>query len=252
MTFAVANLYAQDCDYDYDNSMIMVMKDRVLSDENKVSTENDIHSYQKCIQFTKDSTKLFWLNHRIAFSLSELKPQSDSIGIYGVRAFKHDKKSFCMDYVKQYVYYERDTTFPFKRHYVDRVDSKESKEAKSYCLDNYKEAELQIYKDKELKDAAIKSSSKFNQKYFDALESIGNNDQKERKEKNINWKKQGLLDSLNRVELDKLYALHGFPTNDLVSQDGTTNAFMVMHHSLDCDWNEKWTKRFLKHKDQII
>ena len=29
------------------------------------------------------------------------------------------------------------------------------------------------------------------------------------------------------------------------------NAFLVLYHSTDCEWNKKWTERFLKHYDEL-
>lgn len=245
VTFLSINLHSQNCDYNYKSSIVMVEKKFEATTEKRTRAKNKIQSYKDCILTTKDSTELFWLNNAIAFHFTTYLSNYDSAGIFGRRAYEYNKERFCKDYVKLYVYHERDSSFPMQRPYMDVVNSTESKIITTYCLDNYKEAELQIYRDREKKIEETKSGPNFNQKYSDALAEIGINDQKERKQDNINWTGQNRLDSLNRIKLDELYSIYGFPTNDLVSKDGLNNAFIVLHHSKDCEWNEKWTRRFL-------
>lgn len=250
--FFICNIsFAQSCDYRYSSSIKLSPKDRIISSEQNAQLQIDINSYQNCIGITTDSAKLYWLNNAIAFDMNELQMAQDSVVKYGLNAFGYDKENLCQDYVRVYVYHELDVDFPMKRHYLDQVNDAEIDEVKSYCLNNYKEAELEIYAEVERNNVKTKSSIKFNQAYLDELEDIADNDQKERKERTINWDIQNQLDSLNRVRLDELYEKFGFPTNELVTEEGTMNAFMVLHHSRDCKWNEKWTRLFLKHKDEI-
>ena len=242
---------AQTCDFNYSSSIILAPKDRVKSQEQIKKANDNIESYKYCITQTKDSTELFWLNNAIAFHLSEIHPESESIAKHASKAYQYNKENLCKDYIRIYVYHERDTTFPMKRHYLDQINTAEIEEIRTYCIDNYKEAEMKIYTDKEETDANQKSAKTFNQDYFDALKAISDDDQKERKKKEINWKHQSHLDSLNRIKLDSLFLKYGFPTNDLVSDEGVGNAFLVLHHSQDCVWNEKWTRLFLKHRDEF-
>ncbi|MEM9053491.1 MAG: hypothetical protein AAGC47_15660, partial [Bacteroidota bacterium] len=92
--------------------------------------------------------------------------------------------------------------------------------------------------------------SKINQDYVESLKQIDKNDQKERKKRNLDWEIQNRLDSINRVELDALYEKYGFPSQDIVTRKGLNHAFMVLHHSVDCEWNKKWTPRFLGYADK--
>jgi len=86
-----------------------------------------------------------------------------------------------------------------------------------------------------------------NKPYVKALKKIAKADKKERKKKKIDWNIQNRLDSLNRIELDRLYERYGFPSRARVGARGFVRAFLVLHHSTDCEWNERWIARFLEH-----
>lgn len=87
--------------------------------------------------------------------------------------------------------------------------------------------------------------------YKNALEKIGIKDQIERKNEVVNWQIQNQLDLENRIALDSLYNLYGFPTVEKVGKRGILDAFIVLHHSVDCNWNAIWTPRFIEHYDQL-
>ena len=53
------------------------------------------------------------------------------------------------------------------------------------------------------------------------------------------------LDEHNRIKLDSLYAIYGFPSIEKVGFRGYDVAWLVLHHSSDCQWNSKWLGRFL-------
>ncbi len=242
--------HAQDCDYRYESSLIMTDNIEITL-EQKAKSEKQIQDYLNCIQTTQDSVKLFWLNSRIAFNYSRLMPHSELVETYGLRAFHYNQERFCKDYVKLYVYHSEDSDFPMQRPYLDQIDTDEANEVKSHCLDNYKEAELESYYSCKQKLLGSKSSPDFNEVYFNALERIGENDQVERKKEIVNWDIQNQLDAANRAKLDELYDNYDFPTKELVSHKGLMSAFMILQHSKDCEWNEKWTRRFLLYKDDL-
>lgn len=90
-----------------------------------------------------------------------------------------------------------------------------------------------------------------NNDYEKKLLEIGENDQKYRSNQVIDWDKQSMLDSLNRLELDKLYNEYGFPKLEEIGKDGMTSVIMVLHHSADCSWNKKWSKIFLNNYSEL-
>ena len=247
----ILNLNAQDCDYNYGSSLMLVNKSHELTKEQEQITKIKIQEIKSCIETVSDSTQLFWLYNAAAFYLIRLDVKNDSMLILAQRAFVFNSERLCQDYVKMDVCHEKDIDLPMKMHYLDQIESDSIKYIRKYCLDNYKEAELQLIKDAEDERLAQKAKVNFNQNYFDALKSINTADQKMRKEESIDWDAQNSLDAINRAKLDLLYEKYGFPTNEKVTKAGTMNAFLVLHHSTDCQRNEKWTIRFLKYADQI-
>jgi len=61
------------------------------------------------------------------------------------------------------------------------------------------------------------------------------------------WKKQRANDLSNRILLDSLYVIYGFPTIKKVGEKGFKNAWMILQHSTDCSWNEKWIQIYIDH-----
>lgn len=87
-----------------------------------------------------------------------------------------------------------------------------------------------------------------NEEYLDALLAIEARSKKERKVfEEVDWDVQNKLDAQNREALDALYDKYGFPDRQQVTHDGLVMAFMVLHNSLDCEWNKKWIPRFMEH-----
>lgn len=78
--------------------------------------------------------------------------------------------------------------------------------------------------------------------YRSRLVLIGEKDQQRTEH---DWGTQNNLDSINRVELDELYNKFGFPSLNTIGEDAFTSAIMILHHSSDCEWNEKWLLRFI-------
>ncbi len=67
-----------------------------------------------------------------------------------------------------------------------------------------------------------------------------------------NWEKQNRLDSLNRVELDILYLTYGFPEYKTIGKESFISLIMVVHHSSDCEWNEKWLKILFLNSGELL
>lgn len=85
---------------------------------------------------------------------------------------------------------------------------------------------------------------------------IEENDQKYRKLgpeaiKNY-WVEQNELDSINRVIMDSIYRIHGFPSQNLLNDKSQEIAWFVLHHSADCAWNSKWIPRYSKALEQKL
>lgn len=84
-----------------------------------------------------------------------------------------------------------------------------------------------------------------NEAYKSELAQLLEDDQKFRTEKNL--EEQIPLDKLTRKKLDALYNQYGFPTINKVGRKGLMAAILILHHSEDCLWNEKWVRIFLDH-----
>ena len=88
--------------------------------------------------------------------------------------------------------------------------------------------------------------------YKSKLEVIMTNDQKHRgvqaKER---IKLQLALDQQNRAELDRLYEVYGFPTLNEIGKEGMMAIVLVLHHSENCEWNNKWVERVLDNYSEI-
>ena len=82
--------------------------------------------------------------------------------------------------------------------------------------------------------------------YSIALKKISIRDFKYQSIGNVDWEKQNYLDSLNRISLDSLFEIYGFPSEKVLEYSGNSRfAWFVLQHSSDCKWNEKWIERFL-------
>ncbi|MBK7093803.1 MAG: hypothetical protein IPH57_01560 [Saprospiraceae bacterium] len=57
------------------------------------------------------------------------------------------------------------------------------------------------------------------------------------------------LDLKNRIKLDSLYQAFGFPSIKKVGIHGFNSAWIVLHHSRDCNWNKKWFLKFIENYD---
>ena len=57
------------------------------------------------------------------------------------------------------------------------------------------------------------------------------------------------IDMKNRIKLDSLYHEFGFPSIKNVGIYGFNSAWMVLHHSTDCNWNKKWFLKFIENYD---
>lgn len=80
------------------------------------------------------------------------------------------------------------------------------------------------------------------------LLTLQEKDQRIRKEHtltNAQWEQQHELDRQNRVTLDSIYGIHGFPSLNEVNKESQEVLWFVLQHSTDCEWNKKWFVRFL-------
>jgi len=92
-----------------------------------------------------------------------------------------------------------------------------------------------------------------NIEYSEKLESLKEQDQKYRTSDTIIWEFQDKIDFRNRKILDSLYHEHDFPSFKKVSENAQSVAWLILHHSTDCEWNKKWILRFLDaYKDKQI
>ena len=219
---------SQDCSYDYSPN-VKIHKNHLLSNSEKSDWSDSISQFKECLASAKSKKNIYWLNNAIA-NRTFFTDDLENVVEYSVHAFSADTVSFCKDYMSVYEA-SLIKDYSYDSYYMHMDTDQELREISSYCQANY--------------------NSQFNQEYIDALEDILIRDQQARTIPSANKKLKNKLDSLNRVKLDSLYTLFGFPSSEKVSYRRIHNALMVMHHSTDCKWNERWIERWLEHSDDV-
>lgn len=245
----LSNLKGQNCDYDFEmGTVVYFPKDLNQTLDQKKLTLKKVKKLKKCLKNTNESIEQYWFFSSIA-SNSYIISEIDSTLNYAILAFSLDSTSFCKEYVDLHIS-SLEEDFPFKKHYMDNLDSEELSKIASYCKSHYLEDKMKVVENQKIERKKELESEHLNNDYIKELNKIGLNDQQERKNKQLDWTIQNRLDSLNRNRLDHLFELYGFPSKEIVTKEGATKAFMVLHHSTDCKWNEKWTIRFLDHYEK--
>ncbi len=238
---------SQNCDvFPHHATSIFIPKGLEQSDEQRQITVDYISKHEACLEATNNIDEQYWLHGHLAYKYGFINANDIKLVAHAQAAYKINKDRYCKEYVAIHLDVEED--YPFKPHYLDTHNNEKLSNIKQACLDEFLSKEIFIRKRKEEEKEIAKANSKYNKSYIAALEKISINDQQERKKQNINWEVQGMLDAENRMSLDSLYTKYGFPSLDLVGYDAMSNAFMVMHHSTDCDWNRIWTPRFFKNE----
>jgi hypothetical protein len=157
----------------------------------------------------------------------------DTIEYYLEKSFLEDSLWLCRESMKTKSFHEIQPSLGI--YYAARFSfdwwEKHQARCKIICQECQKD---------EQKEVTIDSSK--NISYQNALIKIGENDQKNR----YDQKEQAIFDKQNRRELDSLFTEFGFPNLSIVSKHCQKQAWMVVHHSADCAWNEKWIDRFLE------
>ncbi len=243
---------AQDCNYNFSRgSTIYVLKTSTNKPGYKERSLEAIAKMQRCLEQTNNKKEMYWLNNKLANRIS-LVDSDDSVIDYTIAAFHLDSVLFCKEYINIHNKTQSEDSY-FKPYFLDHVTDENLIEVRDYCKDTYLEHSLEIIRNYEEKKRKESESKNLNVAYMEAFKEIDANDVMERgaKKKEINWDIQGRMDSINRSKLDELYEKYGFPSKDIVKSEGVKSAFLVLHHSTDCEWNIKWTERFLEHYDEI-
>lgn len=121
-----------------------------------------------------------------------------------------------------------------------------------YYVENYnQDLNLIITCDSLSQDNSEANSEKENDSlwipFYEEIELLVESDQRFRKGAKItNKQAQDSLDQINRVKLDSLYNLYGFPSINKVGVIGCDGAWLILHHSTDCEWNRTWVVRSLE------
>lgn len=233
------NLLAQDiCAYDDDNegggTLYAPHKDTYA-----LAHPEDIikkaKSYYTCLEEGNwSSTQKAKICNIIASQYSRIM-ESDSIVRFARMAIAYDSDWYCSMLHKE-MNLNEELVKRFKKHHV-----LESEELREKIFLNF-ECDLTV--NKEISSSSVKSKIQ-NKEYFDALSLLEIKDQNERLDDNSLSTRQSTFDNQNRVSLDSLYSIYGFPTLEQVGQDGLESAWLVLQHSTDCEWNKKWFIRFL-------
>lgn len=246
LSLFVSSLDGQDCDFNFETSTtIYFPKALNQTSDQKARTIAKVVNLKSCLHSTNDSIEQYWLSNSIANN-SYVYSEIDSVVYYALLSFRLDSTSFCREYIDVYVS-SLEEDFPFQPHYMDKLESEELSKVRNYCRKHYLEDKLVVIANETKKRERELENPNLNTTYMSALHELSVRDQQERQKEEISWSIQEQLDSSNRVKLDELYDMYGFPSKDMVTKQGVNNAFMILHHSTDCLWNEKWTIRFLNH-----
>lgn len=240
--------FGQNCEANFKHGTVSyIPKGQTQNEEQMAIALNSIKELTMCFQWNVDFKEKYWFGNTLANKYAQLSEIDSSIK-YTKLAYSLDSESFCSEYISLYVS-SLDVDFPFKLHYLDTEAFDELHELNSDCKNRFlANALLDKQKKRLAQEEELKMDSHL-KTYFEALNEIGERDQEERKKSNLNWNVQRTLDALNRLALDSLFEKYGFPFKDVVTSQGLSTAFMVLHHSTDCKWNEHWTRRFLKNID---
>ena len=245
MSFSTAQI--NQYDFHKDKPIIYLDKDSIL---NRDSLREHIVHLKSELGKSRYVNEQYWLNNRIAFALflaDKLEYER-----YAIDSYNKSKERFCREYLEYNLLNEYDSTVNLNQHYLEVSKNIELVEIKENCCDKFEKSERFKLNRRMEKEKMNDPNSQYNKKYYNALKNIGKDDQKERKKgDNMDWDIQNSLDESNRHKLDSLFTLYGMPYVDVVSSEGLMLAFMVLHHSTDCEWNEKTTRRFLVLDEEI-
>lgn len=242
---------AKECNYSYDvGSLIMWKKDLKRNVEQNQNAEETLLKLQSCIDRTSNNLELGFLYHRLAQQQFSINVLDESVIENAVKSFEAYPEEICQEYITLHLYHEEDPSFVMHKHFLDILDDKRLTPIRSHCIDNYKQAKI----DKRNAINALRKAEMLSptiiQAYADDLRKIEKNDQRERRKSYVDWDVQNKLDAKNRIRLDNLFEKYGFPSLELVGSELSQSAFMVLHHSSNCDWNKKWIPRFVEY-DQV-
>lgn len=237
--------FSQNCDISpHHSTSIFIPKGLEQTDDQRQITIDYITRHERCLEASNNIEEQYWLHANLAYNYGFIKMDDSLLIMHAQAAYKINRDRYCKEYVS--IHLDSQEDYPFKPHYLDSRDNEKLSIIKQRCLDEFLSKEIFIRKRKEEEKEIAKANSKYNKFYISALEKISKKDQQERKKETIDWDIQNRLDKENRMTLDSLYDIYGFPHINLVGFDAMSNAFMVMHHSQDCEWNRKWTPRFFK------
>jgi len=197
----------------------------------------------------------FTIYHRMATVHYALDSPSDSIYYYMNKAQQANSQFACKEFV--YIHNENEKAPDrFKALYVMTDFDQgwwESFLKDCECIMQYFE-KSDINVEKKIIEI---DSSILNLEYILALDSLHVKDQFFRMQISKNELKTDSLlelqyvnDSSNRVKLDSLYQIYGFPSVSKVGADAFETSWLILHHSIDCEWNKKWIRIFLDNFNQ--
>lgn len=233
-----------DCDkYTKKSGAVISLKNHKPNEGQKNISRKIISELHDCSKSLLDSIEL----SKIHLQLSGLKYHlsNDSIEFTKseiidniIQSFTYDKTHFCKVFINNN-YPEEDSRDQF---FVRKIDDEKINNIKKYCHTNFEASIKKPYN--------YSGASKNNP--LTTLKEVLKNDQLYRSANNISdLTRQAQIDSKNRILLDSLYKIHKFPTEEEIGRKGQDIYFLVLMHSEDCIWNQKWLKIFLSAYDNL-
>lgn len=167
-------------------------------------------------------------------SYNNCKVSTDTIYSYADKIFKSSPKRFCW----YWDYFLRQLAIGEGGHVIYFVEERPDL-WNEYC------EKCELFYLSEAADTIVESKRN---EYHLALEEIEKRDVLYRKNEIVDWDKQNIIDKQNRISLDSLYAIYGFPSTAALNGNKSSTAWLLMQHSDDCEWVKKWIERFLDAK----
>ena len=208
------------------------------TDKAKVNIKKRLEQTKKYLENSESKTRNAQLLHFIANLYYCLEYPEDTVKYYLENAFLEDSNWLCRRtkslsedpaFANIGVYYASNFSANWWQMHCERC--------KRICGD------CKLEKINVEEEADINPNKKIN--YQQKIFEIGVQDQSFRGKNIGNWSTQTIIDSINRVQIDSLYDLYGFPSKDNVSKKCQEYVWLVVHHSTNCEWTKKWIIRFI-------
>jgi hypothetical protein len=237
--FFCNNLTSQNCDLILKSAKPSIALKNVEYTQQQLENQKmSITNCKRCLQITNDPTEISKYHYKIANTSYHYYRNDEDILFHLRESFYSDPTNFCQQYLDITSDFEDpDVVEIFQPHFIDLIVHSFVDSVRVVCQNSKKDEVTGIDK----ADSTFAISVDNNVK--EIISEIRTNDQKYRGHEIIDRTEQRILDLKNRDLVEGLFEEIGFPTAAKVGLEGQNTIWLVLHHSVDCDWNEKWIIR---------